>query len=131
VLEGARQSLISRGIAAPTAQQLAATLAGGSLATNLGPTPVTGLIGTAQQSPAVAVQGRTAPGNATSAAAGSTGRGNMSDSPFPRGISDTPPLPTPGVTAPAPVQNATPVAPLVPAAPGVPRTLPPVSTGAR
>ncbi|HUQ75942.1 MAG TPA: hypothetical protein VM183_14540 [Burkholderiales bacterium] len=129
VLEGARQSLISRGIATPTAQQLAATLVGGSLNTNLGPTPVTGVI--AQQSPAVAVQGRTAPNGATSAAGGSTARGNTSDSLFPRGISDTPPQSTPGVTAPASGQNATRVAPLTPAAPGVPRALPPVSTGSR
>jgi hypothetical protein len=43
-LEAARQQLISRGIAAPTAQQIGITLAGGSLATNAGTVPVTGLV---------------------------------------------------------------------------------------
>lgn len=131
-LEIARQSLIARGIATPTAQQIGIALAGGSLPTNLGATPVNGLIGTAapigtalqQQSPATAVQGATAGGLATggattSAAGGSTVR-NLSDSRLPRGISDTPPLPVPGVTT--PVQGATTEAlpigtPVVPAAP--------------
>ena len=44
LLETARQSLISRGIAAPTGQQLATSLLGGSLTTSLGTTPVTGLL---------------------------------------------------------------------------------------
>jgi hypothetical protein len=43
-LEAARQQLISRGIAAPTAQQIGVTLAGGSLPTIAGNVPVTGLV---------------------------------------------------------------------------------------
>lgn len=103
VLEAARQSLIARGTATPTAQQIATALVGGSLPTALGNTPVNGLVSsntpvgttTQQLSPAAAVQASVAP---NAAAAGATGRANMSDSPFPRGISDTPPLPVPGVT---------------------------------
>ena len=103
VLETTRQSLIARGIATPSAQQLATALVGGTLPTALGNTPVNGLVSsstaigtsTQQLSPAAAVQATVAP----NAAAGSTtGRAQMSDSPFPRGISDTPPLPVPGVT---------------------------------
>jgi hypothetical protein len=44
LLETARQSLIARGIATPTAQQLAISLMGGALPTALGPTPVVGLV---------------------------------------------------------------------------------------
>jgi hypothetical protein len=109
-LETARQSLIGRGIAAPTAQQIGATLAGGSIGTALGATPVNGLVNATtsgnvlQQSPAAAIQSATSGtlatgGATTSAAAGSTVH-NTSDSRFPRGISDTPPLPVPGVTTP-------------------------------
>lgn len=43
-LEAARQQLISRGIANPTAQQLGVTLAGGTLPTALGNLQVTGLV---------------------------------------------------------------------------------------
>jgi hypothetical protein len=43
-LEAAREQLISRGIAAPTAQQIGVTLAGGSLPTIAGNVPVTGLV---------------------------------------------------------------------------------------
>jgi hypothetical protein len=43
-LEAARQQLISRGIAAPTAEQIGVTLAGGSLPTFAGNVPVTGLV---------------------------------------------------------------------------------------
>jgi hypothetical protein len=103
VLETARQSLIARGIATPTAQQLATSLVGGSLPTALGNTQVNSLVSTStavgtttqQMSPAAALQANVAP---NAAAGGTTGRANMSDSLFPRGISDTPPLPVPGVT---------------------------------
>jgi hypothetical protein len=44
VLESARQSLIVRGIAAPSAQQLATALLGGNLTTALGTAPVTGVL---------------------------------------------------------------------------------------
>lgn len=43
-LETARQQLISRGIAAPTAQQIGVVLAGGSLPTAAGNVPVAGLV---------------------------------------------------------------------------------------
>jgi hypothetical protein len=109
LLESARQSLIARGVATPTAQQLGATLAGGPLVTATGTTAVNGLVSTTT-TPAAAAAGATAPAgqspavaiqNATSAAGGTTtGARNTSDSPFPRGISDTPPLPVPGVSAP-------------------------------
>jgi len=118
LLENARQSLIARGVAAPTAQQLGATLTGGSLVTAAGATAVNGLVDTAAPTiPAVAAAGATAPTtqspavaiqNSTSAAGGtSSGARNTSDSPLPRGVSDTPPLPVPGVTTPAPGTAAT------------------------
>ena len=108
-LESLRQSLIQRGIATPTAQQLAIALTGGALPTALGTTQVNGVIATttplgtntaAQQSPAVSVQGTFgAPAAGTAAAGGTAGiRSNTSDSPFPRGMSDTPPTAVPGVT---------------------------------
>jgi hypothetical protein len=89
-LEKLRQQLIGRGIATPTAQQLAIALTGGALPTAVGTTQVNGVI-PAQQSPAVAIQ------RSLGAAAGATVRSNVSDSPFPRGISDTPPAAVPGV----------------------------------
>ena len=102
-LESTRQSLIARGIATPTAQQLATALVGGALPTALGTTQVGGVVQsstavgtTTQMSPAAALQQNTM---APSAAAGAgAARGNMSDSAMPRGVSDTPPLPVPGVT---------------------------------
>jgi len=103
VLENARQSLIARGIATPSAQQLATALVGGTLPTALGATQVTGLVQssttvgtTTQMSPAAALQQNTMTPNAATGA--TAARGNMSDSAFPRGVSDTPPLPVPGVT---------------------------------
>jgi len=118
-LESLRQSLITRGIAAPTPQQLATALVGGALPTALGATQVNGVVttttpvvtNTVQQSPAVAIQSGT---GAAAAAGGLPIRGNTSDSPLPRGISDTPPAaipgttasPTPGTTTPAPAGSA-------------------------
>lgn len=104
-LEKLRQQLIARGIATPTAQQLAIALTGGALPTALGTTPVTGAVTAttpittstaAQQSPAAAIQRGMSP----AAAAGSTAavRSNVSDNPLPRGISDTPTPSVPGVT---------------------------------
>jgi hypothetical protein len=116
LLETARQSLIARGIATPTADQLGAVLAGGTLSTALGTTPVTGLVGTATgltSSSAGSTSAAAAMQNANSAAvAGASARRNMSDSVFPRGISDTPPTPAPGVatTTPAAPAAATPSA---------------------
>ncbi|MGQ0655863.1 MAG: hypothetical protein ACT4P4_27005 [Betaproteobacteria bacterium] len=107
VLESARQSLISRGIAAPTAEQTAITLAGGTLTTATGTVQTTALVpttpaagttagltgsaaaGGTAQSPAVTVQQQATP----------TTPGGVpftSASPLPRGVSDTPPLPVPG-----------------------------------
>ena len=112
LLETARQSLIARGIAIPTADQLGAVLAGGTLSTALGGTPVSALVGTTtglatntvgNASPAAALQ------NANSAAvAGATTRRNMSDSIFPRGISDTPPAAVPGAAATTPAAASVP-----------------------
>jgi hypothetical protein len=131
VLESARQSLIARGIATPSAQQLGTTLAGGTLATAVGATPVNALVNTAStpstlgasaaavQSPANAIQNANSTVNATSAAAGSSAAPrNMSDSPLPRGIADTPPLPVPGVTSPAPTTSVEPAA-RIGVAPGI------------
>ena len=126
-LESLRQSLIQRGIATPTAQQLAIALAGGALPTALGTTQVNGVIATttplgtntaAQQSPAVSVQGTFgAPAAGTAAAGGTAGiRSNTSDSPFPRGMSDTPPTAVPGVTTGANSAPATPGATAAPEA---------------
>lgn len=65
LLESARQSLIVRGIAAPTGQQVAASLLGGTVATPSGTAAVTGVLTGATTSP-TPVQVRTdsaAPGN--------------------------------------------------------------------
>src|SRR5437868_12186830 len=73
-LENVRQSLITRGIAAPTAQQIATALTGGPLVTPAGTTQVNGVVTTTtnttvmQQSPAVAIQntfGQAAAGGST------------------------------------------------------------------
>ncbi|HEX9434664.1 MAG TPA: hypothetical protein VF936_17950, partial [Burkholderiales bacterium] len=116
-LETARQALISRGIATPTAQQIGATLIGGLLPTALGNVQVTGLVranGTlgasivTQPSAAATLQ-------AGSAAAGGTTVRNTSDSPFGRGISDTPQTLVPGVTIGPTAPMTTGTAPLTPA----------------
>lgn len=118
-LEKARQLLISRGVATPTAQQLGTVLTGGALTTASGTTSVNPIVAgattaatpagasAATQSPAAAIQATNSP--AANAAAGSTTAGvrNMSDSALPRGISDTPPQPVPGVTSPAPGSAST------------------------
>lgn len=107
-LEAARQSLISRGIAAPTAEQTAISLVGGNLQTATGLVPTTALVPNAGTlpNPAVAVQQQSTPTPPAS-------RGNTSDSPISRNVSDTPPLPvptTPGGTetnaGPAPAASA-------------------------
>ena len=113
-LETARQSLIARGIATPTAQQIAATLIGGTLQTPAGNTAVSALIpattpasavgataaaaGTplGTPSPAAAIQQQNSAAAGASAAASAVH--NTSDSPLPRGVADTPPLPVPGAT---------------------------------
>src|SRR5437763_842243 len=89
LLESARQSLIARGVATPTAEQLGAVLAGGTLTTALGATQVTGLVGSSNGlatntsgnvSPAAALQNA----NSAAAAGSSSTLRNMSDSRFPR-----------------------------------------------
>lgn len=115
-LETARQALISRGVGAPTAQQIGVTLVGGTLPTSIGNTQVAALVNSnttlgtsAVTQPSVAA---TLQSQNTSAAGGSVR--NMSDSPFGRGISDSPVLPVPGVTnGTATTQFATPTAPQV------------------
>jgi hypothetical protein len=84
LLEGARQTAIGNGIAAPTAQQLGVILNGGALPTAVGTTPMNGLIGGATGVTTAATQ--TSP----AAALQSTPRFSTSDSPLPRGVSDTP-----------------------------------------
>ena len=130
VLESARQSLITRGIAVPTAQQLGTTLVGGTLATPLGTTPsttATAVIATTSPlttntvttagvnatpttiNPAAALQQRN-----SAAVAGSSAARNTSDSLLPRGISDTPPNLVPG-TSTTPATTATSATPTTPA----------------
>lgn len=69
ILEAARQSLITRGIAAPSGQQLATALVGGNLTTALGTTPVTGLLGGSAGATPIQVRseriGQPVPGGAT------------------------------------------------------------------
>jgi hypothetical protein len=153
VLEQARQALIARGVAAPSAQQVGTILTGGALATAAGTTPVNALVNTSTsttptvtgaagattgngQSPANAIQNANSTVNAINAATGASAPRNMSDSPLPRGISDTPPLPVPGVTtapASAPITDAARPA-LTPStvAPTAPALAPPaVRTGDR
>jgi len=72
LLESARQSLIVRGIAAPTGQQIAASLLGGTVATPSGSAVVTGVLTGATTSP-TPIQVRT-----DSAAPGSTPASNIS-----------------------------------------------------
>ena len=85
VLENARQVAIANGIAAPTAQQLGVILNGGALPTAAGSTAANGLIG---------ANGVNTSLSATAAAPSvqlqQTPRFARSDSPLPRGISDTP-----------------------------------------
>ena len=92
-LENVRQSLITRGIATPSAQQLATAITGGALLTPSGPTQIGGVVSTTtssdvqQQSPAVQIQNTFG-----QAAAGGSNpiRNQTSDSAFPRGIADSP-----------------------------------------
>jgi hypothetical protein len=100
-LELARQSLIARGVAVPTAQQIGVTLLGGSLQTAAGSTPMNALVAsnTALAGSTVTLPTSTSaiPAGQTSATAGVR---NTSDSPLLRGISDTPQTAVPGVASP-------------------------------
>lgn len=85
-LETARQVAIANGIAAPTAQQLAVILNGGTLPTAVGATVVNGLVAGASS-----VTGSLATNSPSPAAQlQSTARFSRSDSPLPRGVADTP-----------------------------------------
>lgn len=121
-LEGARQQAIANGIAAPTAQQLGVILNGGALPTALGTTNVNGLIGGS-----AGVNTSLATSAAPAVQLQQTPRFTRSDSPLPRGISDsplTPPLSatplatTPGVNAAAGATAAPSIEPLRPPATG-------------
>ena len=102
MLESARQSLIARGVAIPTAQQLGIALAGGTLATSTGNTQLQPLITT------VSTANATTPSTGGSLVQPGTLR-NTSDSPLPRGISDTPPAFSGTSRTPAvPLSTATP-----------------------
>jgi hypothetical protein len=68
VLEQARQNLIARGIATPSAEQLGVALTGGNLSTALGAVPMSGL---------VQIGSGTAAGTGTSASAGSSISSNV------------------------------------------------------
>lgn len=133
MLESARQTLISRGVAVPTAQQLAIVLAGGTLTTSTGTSQVTPLITPTTVNTA-----------ATSSSPSLLGAGtplrNTSDSPLSRGISDTPatftssqaappaPLATPAPATTAPLGVATPANTLTTTT--TTTTAPPPATGA-
>jgi len=127
-LESVRQSLIARGIATPTGQQLAIALTGGSLSTPAGTAAVNGVVATTgvtgataqqprQQSPAVSIQDTF---SAAAAGGSTTLRHQTSDSRYPRGIRDTPPnagltpqTPPPTVVVPSTVAPQSTVAPPV------------------
>ena len=115
-LENLRQSLIAKGVGAPTVQQVATAITGGALTTPAGTTQVNGVVSTTSPATATIVTGQS-PANAiqntfSSAAAGgtasgtSTPRGNTSQSFFPRGIADTPA--SAGAPVITPAQIATP-----------------------
>ena len=129
VLESARQSLISRGIASPTAEQTAVTLIGGTLQTAVGPLQTVALVPGATTVPPAAAAGATAGSGTGSAAVGGTSAPSpavvvqqqttpvapaapfTSASPLPRGVSDTPPLPTPTTPAGTGTTTTTPATP--------------------
>jgi hypothetical protein len=122
MLEGARQSLIARGVAIPTAQQLGIALAGGTLATTTGTTQLQPLITTAS------TVSTATPSTSASLLQSGTVR-NTSDSPLPRGISDTPAaFSGTSLTPPAPLSSATPN-PTAPFAAGTSNTTTPATTG--
>jgi hypothetical protein len=101
-LESARQALIARGVAIPTAQQLGVALAGGTLATAGGSAQVNPLVTTATP-----VGTATATTNPSLLQSGVTLR-NTSDSLLQRGISDTPPnFAGTSTTPPRPLSAAT------------------------
>lgn len=97
ILESARQSLIARGVGAPTAPQLAAALAGGALATPIGSVQVAGVLpitpptvaGLPSTAGAAAARGASV---APVAAAGGPAAASAGTAAVPRFTSDTPTL---------------------------------------
>ena len=121
-LEAARQRLIGLGIGAPSAEQIAFSLVGGTVPTPLGGAPVNGMLNPqSTPSPAVQVQAvsPTTPQSFPLASQPlAAPRVNTSDSPLPAGAtSRTPTLPTTPITAPGAgstpptLERATPVSP--------------------
>ena len=122
-LESARQALISRGIATPSAEQTAVTLVGGNLQTATGIVPTTALVPTttstttaASTSASVGTGSAAAGGTVPSPAitvqqqgtpTGPTTSGNTSDSLRTRPISDSPPTPLPATPAGTPDSTIT------------------------
>lgn len=139
-LESARQNLISRGVATPTAQQVTVSLTGGALPTTSGNVQVTGILPTTSlpaaagasatggtstittttnppngnPSPSALIQGQSGAGGTTPPSPAQViqnQRGsNISDTPTPGNISNTP-----NSTAATPVPAAPANAPLAPA----------------
>lgn len=88
LLESARQTAIANGIATPTAEQVAVILNGGTLPTATGTTTISGLMtGTAGTAIGAVQSQSTASPTVTLQNQRSF---TVSNSPFPRGISDTP-----------------------------------------
>lgn len=101
-LEAARQQLISRGIAAPTAQQLGVVLAGGTLPTAAGNVPVAGLVPLASMQTSASVGASTPSAGNTS---GLTVQSTQTAAPM-QFTSDSPRL---GNTSDSPIPSASPV----------------------
>jgi hypothetical protein len=147
VLEAARQQLIGLGIGAPTSEQLAFALMGGTVPTALGGTQVPGQLNTPvanPPSPAAQIQAQSAGAGATTVPAATTTPGvtnrvnvqttpgtavtpnttvtaprvNTSDSLVPPGATSRTPLPLTSAS-PAFGTSASPVLPVGPQAPGV------------
>lgn len=149
VLEAARQQLIGLGIGAPTAEQLAFALMGGTVPTALGGTQVAGQLNAQAAanppSPAAQIQaqnagaGATTTPTATATTPGVTNRVNVQTTPGTGAIPNTPvtaprvntsdSLVPPGATSrsPLPLTSASPVAPQ---APGVGSSPPTAERGA-
>lgn len=86
LLESARQTAIANGIAAPTGQQIAVILNGGALPTPAGTASVGGMIAGSATAATTTTALPASPATLLQSQRGFA----VSDSPFPRGISDTP-----------------------------------------
>ena len=108
-LEAVRQQLIALGIGAPTAQQLGVALVGGTVATPAGNVPLAGVVPISGPLAANLLGQQATSTSFLPGVSTSLGPRNTSDSPFPRGISDTPPRPVPGVVVPGTVATPPPI----------------------